>query len=552
MSYSTIKVSEIVSRSVAHEWSIPEFQRGFVWKSTQVRDLAESLMLGYPVGNILVWNSASSEAVSPRSAHDAETPSKWLVDGQQRTTALCILSGRKPYWWSSASAWDELIKRYDIRFDIEAVGPPYFVVANAAIRRTSAPRYVRVADLVQLNLERDADQAALASKAEHIKKSGLCAGFDAFSIMQRLTRVQRIRDRDLVAMTVDHELEEVVEIFARLNSRGTRVKESDIYLGIVAARTPGWVREEFLPFIEKLEGRGFSVTPNLLFQSLTGVGVRRVRFKQVDDAFWNADRIQPAWKAMKEGWQRVLTWLRDYGLLSNAVMPAAAGLVTAVALFERFPDTPKGIAFEWFLQSLRYGRYSSSGSSSLEEDLREIEQAETGLQALTALRRRIRAIEPFSAEEFLRDYSDNLFGRLMLYLLVFDRKAEDWSQGGERLAFQGGELTSGFSPQFHHIFPRGFLAEKVPAFEIEALANIAIIGQGVNIKISDSDPLAYFDRYGISEAKRQAQLIEGQVSSMTPENFTPWLEERAEALADAANAFMQTLGAATSEGDAAL
>jgi hypothetical protein len=33
------------------------FQRGFVWKPTQVRDLAESLWCNYPIGSSLVWNS---------------------------------------------------------------------------------------------------------------------------------------------------------------------------------------------------------------------------------------------------------------------------------------------------------------------------------------------------------------------------------------------------------------------------------------------------------------------------------------------------------------
>jgi uncharacterized protein with ParB-like and HNH nuclease domain len=43
MAYEQIKIRDIVDRGVNHSWSIPEFQRGFVWKATQVRDLAESL-----------------------------------------------------------------------------------------------------------------------------------------------------------------------------------------------------------------------------------------------------------------------------------------------------------------------------------------------------------------------------------------------------------------------------------------------------------------------------------------------------------------------------
>jgi uncharacterized protein with ParB-like and HNH nuclease domain len=43
MAYEQTKLLELVDRAVIHKWSIPEFQRGFVWKPTQVRDLAESL-----------------------------------------------------------------------------------------------------------------------------------------------------------------------------------------------------------------------------------------------------------------------------------------------------------------------------------------------------------------------------------------------------------------------------------------------------------------------------------------------------------------------------
>jgi hypothetical protein len=165
------------------------------------------------------------------------------------------------------------------------------------------------------------------------------------------------------------------------------------------------------------------------------------------------------------------------------------------------------------------------------------------------MRRRIRAIEDVTADELLRDYSDARFGRLLLYLLVFRNKAVDWDQSGYRIAFQGNELVSGFSPQFHHIFPRGFLTDKaigkpqagVSADQIEALANIAIIGAGVNIRISDKEPLAYFARYGIDEQKRAQQFIEGPVESMTVENYPAWLMARAQLLAKVANIFLGEL-----------
>ena len=169
MAYESTQIREIVERAVNHAWSIPEFQRGFVWKATQVRDLAESLWLDYPIGSLLVWTTANG--TEERIARDAQRPELWVVDGQQRVTALSILSGRKPYWWESAELWDATLRKYDIRFDIDATEPPFFWVANAAIRRTHGNRYVSLSKLLVLDIERNADhQQILQNLARDIKR----------------------------------------------------------------------------------------------------------------------------------------------------------------------------------------------------------------------------------------------------------------------------------------------------------------------------------------------------------------------------------------------
>jgi hypothetical protein len=364
MAFEQVKVWDIVDRAVGHKWSIPEFQRGFVWKATQVRDLAESMWQNFPIGSLLVWNARNK--VEEQIAVDAQTPSLWLVDGQQRTTALCVRIGRKPYWWSSAEGWNKLVKRYDIRFDVDAKEPPFFSVANAATRRAKGNRYVPLSRLLTLDLSNDADQKTLMDLAKQIKEEDLCHGMDSMEVYTRLDRVRKIRDMYLVTVTVDHELEDVVEIFSRLNSKGTRVTEADIYLGVVAARTPGWVRDEFLPFRGKLADAGFDIGPNLLFRSLTAIGISKTRFREIPDHFWNADAVLPSWQRTKSAWQSLVNRFRDYGILSNDPMPTETALVTMVALIEKFPAAPFGPLLAWFLTASRFNRYSGSATTSLE------------------------------------------------------------------------------------------------------------------------------------------------------------------------------------------
>jgi hypothetical protein len=76
MALEPIKIWELVDRAVCHKWSVPEFQRGFVWKATQVRDLAESLWLDFPVGSLLLWNSDTHQ--EERVAKDGVTPALTL------------------------------------------------------------------------------------------------------------------------------------------------------------------------------------------------------------------------------------------------------------------------------------------------------------------------------------------------------------------------------------------------------------------------------------------------------------------------------------------
>jgi len=546
MAYESVKVYEIVERAVSHNWSLPEFQRGFVWTSTQVRDLAESLWLNYPIGSLLVWNS--KQPIQTKMASDAQLPSLWVVDGQQRATALCILFGRKPYWWPSGDLWDQTLKKYDIRFDIDAKEPPFFWVANAAIRKVKGDRYVHLSKLLTLDVNKDQDQQVLQTLAKDIKLQGLCDGLDAMEVYTRLDRIRKIRDLDVVTIAIDQELEDVVEIFSRLNSKGTRVTEADIYLGVVAARTPGWVHSTFLPYLTKLKDAGFDISPNLLFRTVTAIGSKKVRFKDIQDSFWDQvglnkkeDDSVTIWDRTTNASEHLIVRFRDYGILSNDPMPTEAALVTIIAVTDKFHEAAFEPALYWFLEASRFSRYSGSGTSSLEEDLRDIADAKTLSEAVTRLLRRFQHDTPLQAEDFLRDYIDSRFGRFFLYLLVYRNKALDWDKTGQRLGFEGVNLLTDYRPQWHHIFPKKYLEGKIPDDKINALANIAVIGPSINIRISAKAPMNYIKKYEITSAKLSQQFISSDIQSLPLSKYEQWLENRASKLAEIGNGFLDEL-----------
>src|SRR5437867_9392571 len=108
------------------EIAIPEIQRPFVWDSTQVRNLLDSLYQGYPIGYLIDWRN-------PTVKLKDGTPSagkRILIDGQQRVTALM----------AALLGMEVLTKDYEtVRIRI-AFHPQQerFEVANPAIRKDVA------------------------------------------------------------------------------------------------------------------------------------------------------------------------------------------------------------------------------------------------------------------------------------------------------------------------------------------------------------------------------------------------------------------------------
>ncbi len=83
-SVTQYSVSSILGYIDAGDIAIPEIQRPFVWKASQVRDLIDSLYNGYPTGYLIIWQNPNIRLKDGRESNGK----KILIDGQQRVTAL--------------------------------------------------------------------------------------------------------------------------------------------------------------------------------------------------------------------------------------------------------------------------------------------------------------------------------------------------------------------------------------------------------------------------------------------------------------------------------
>ena len=531
MALIQLSCQEIVERSVNHRLGIPEFQRGFVWSPAKVLALAESLWNDYPIGTLLLWKS--DKTVEPRVADTAQPTESWVVDGQQRITALCLLFGRKPYYWPNGQDWNEAAtKRYDVRFNPIEGESGKFSLSSAVIRKDA--NWLPVRELINANDDK------LSDIAEKIRDRNPTERFG--QIYSKLDRIRGLKERTIVGFEETKDLEEIVEIFARINQNGTKVTEGDVFLALTASKNPGWIREEFLPFADDLEESGFDLEPHLVFRSVTVMGEKKARFKDVPDTFWESG-VEAVWQDTKSAWQKLLDGIRVHGILSDEILPSKNALIPLTLMCHKFRGEVQfsaGIA--WLLHSTRESRYSGSSMTALDEDIRTVDAASNFCSAIDNLRSNLpRQWSPFSAEDFHGDYRDS-FLRLFFYLLVYSQEAKDWGSGQQRLGFEGTAIFNGFKPDWHHIFPRKHLRDnKIPEENMNQFANIAIVRPQTNIRIGKNDPMRYLETYDISDDLLEQQFIPTDRSLFKIDHYHKFLEARAELLVTGANDFFKKL-----------
>src|ERR1700728_77499 len=99
MAKAEASVAELVSMIQRGELRLPEMQRRYVWRSTRVRDLLDSLYRGYPSGAILLWETDEEVPLQEFAVAQEKNPyqsTRLLLDGQQRLTSLWAVIRGKP------------------------------------------------------------------------------------------------------------------------------------------------------------------------------------------------------------------------------------------------------------------------------------------------------------------------------------------------------------------------------------------------------------------------------------------------------------------------
>lgn len=498
---------------------IPQFQREFVWTIQKSAALVDSVLKGYPVGTFIFW-ATKDRLRSVRELGNAPLPKPkagetvaFVLDGQQRLTSLyAAIRGIKVT--RSSGQIDDFAEMY---VDLTAGEDELIVTVDVSELLENA--YISLKVLLQGTLS---DLMAFPNEY-HDKISDYRRRIESydFSIIQ-------VRD---VAIDV------ATEIFTRINVGGKPLSVFEI----MVAKTFDEERDfdlsaEFDHLIERLETVNYETISDATLLQLVSLLISKDCKKQTILKLAKSKFID-TWPKAIDAFERAVEYFRHtYRIPVSKLLPYNTLLVPFAYFFYHHPDKPdadqRRLLEDFFWRCSLGARYSSSVESKLAQDVRRIDRI---LKCKSPDYDWSVDVSP----EFLLDNGWFNAGRssikaiLCLYAYQLPKSFSDDSV----VNISNQWLKQANSKNYHHFFPRAYLAKKKEEERrINNIINITIVDDYLNKReIGAKAPSVYmktFKKINSNLAKSMSSHLIGDLAEfgIIDNDFDKFLMARAEAI----------------------
>lgn len=567
MAKAEASVEELVSMIERGELRLPEMQRQYVWRSTRVRDLMDSLYRGYPSGAILLWDTDEVVPLQKFAVSQSANPyqsTRLLLDGQQRLTSLSAVIRGEPVNVRGRRRPIDLLFNLDHPSDVGVVmevdedggdedesddaenievdtadstedelqrrfNEMTFVVATRKLAQL--PQWIKVSEVFKTD-----------SDAPFLKRAGI-GGFDDpryEKYSQRLARLRGVRKyvyrMDVLERTLSYD--EVTEIFVRVNSLGAKLRSSDLALAQITAK---WRHslETFMKFQTDCAKAGFDLELGLHLRNLIAFATGQSRFRTVSSL--SIEALQKAWKEAGSGMQFAMNFLRSNAGIESPALLSSPFLMVVLAYFGHVrgykisSDEAKQLRY-WALVANAKGRFSRGSSETLlDQDLATLRDGGKVQDLIDRLRLQVGRLDISPEELEGRNQRSALFKTM--FLAFRDGGAKDWRSN---LNISLDHSGAHHRLQFHHIFPKAQLKNSYTSREADDISNLSFIGGKTNRAISDKAPATYLPplvaQHG--SAVFDSQAIPTELNMLGVENYKAFLLERRKRIAARLNEFL--------------
>lgn len=536
-------ISGILGLIETEQFVIPEIQRPFVWKRSQVRDLIDSLYNGYPTGYIITWKNPDVKTKDGGVSNGKHV----LIDGQQRVTALM-----------AAIAGREVL---DEDFNLDRIKIAFNPLATDASKRFAVQDASHLKDKkwipdISVIFENGFDPFDFVPK--------YCAdnpGVKPNDVNKAITELKGIANRQIGVIELDHSLEidEVTEIFIRINSKGTALSQSDFVMSKMAADTDhgGNMLRKTVDYFCHLAAKPefySHTTHDKEFQASPYAAKIKWLAKDYDDIYdpdygdmlrvsfmhqfrrgkladlvsllsgrdfetkeYRDDIVDSSYQKLEKGIQNFINEynfdqfimaIKGAGFISNKLLNSAMTLDFAYTLYLMLLDDPtipnaqiKRYVQKWFVMSTLTSRYIGSPETVMDRDMRSI--AEKGFLSFLADVEASSLSDSFwnvTLPQNLETSSVNSPAFNTFIAAQINLNCNSMLMNGTKIS----DLVT-ISGDVHHIFPRAYLKSNGVdnKTKYNQVANYIYLDTQVNKAISDDAPCVYFTR-----AKQQCGTME--------------------------------------------
>lgn len=574
--------------------AIPEIQRPFVWNTTKVRDLIDSLYREYPVGYIITWKSPDVKLKDGTSSEGKQI----LIDGQQRVTALtAALLGQE--------VLDDNYKKKRIKIAFNILTEE-FQTNNPAIEKQDE----WISDISEFMKD---DFNTFDFISNYSQKFNV----DANIVSNRVTKLRSIKNISIgrIELGSSLDIDTVTEIFVRINSAGVVLSQADFAMSKISVNEEyngNDIRKAIDYFChfaktpvdyENIKENDKDFSNKDIFNKITWikdknedlylpsyVDVLRVTFtykfkrgklqdlvsllsgRDFETREYREDVVAESYSKLYDGvrqfvnqsnFERYVMILKSAGIIDGDLVRSQNvlnfGYILYLLLREKqiAPDKIETLVRRWVIMSIITQRYTSSPESQFDLDIRRLNESDDIVQYIKDEEER-RLGDTFWDNILVENFNTSVasspyWKTFIIAQIKLNNRAFLSKDINVRTLIEGrGDV--------HHIFPKDYLQKngKNNRSLYNQIANFAMLQTEVNIQIGKKAPCEYMksiieqcngqeNKYGAINTiedlhfNMNENCIPESFINMSIDNYDEFLKERRKLMAQKIKEYYNTL-----------
>ena len=487
---------------------IPRFQRAYVWERSKIVKLLNSISMSYPIGSFFLWETDTSMEAFGRDITEFDFPKKpqgnyfmFILDGQQRITSLYV------------SLMGKTLNEVDYSTICYNLDSKKFKLPQLKTEQHNIPVW------------KIWDAKEYSNLLMEYAKNG------DFERMQALKECQEFLYNYPISIIMSRKmgLEEVVDIFERINQGGKRLSLFDLVHATVWSQNFD-LREKIKDFNNEKAISLFGKIGGEIFTQSLSLNIKHDCTKLVQLKLTNQECIN-AWARTIECMRIAIDYVKSLGAQNLSILPYANMLAIIqhylyIGKYNGIQPIHTKLISDWFWTVTFSNRYSSSTLTRMNEDANWISRIVAGENES-----RIFSIS-LKADDLkrVRMNTTSVVKNGILCLMASNGPRD--FDNGQVVTLDNTNASRSNSKENHHFFPFSLRNTfGLTTNEANSVLNFAFISKRLNGSILNKRPSKYLAEYASATDKIVENLATHFISEKAFEaakddNFNAFIEER--------------------------